>query len=181
MFEEYLVDAREFYDIAQKAEQQGEIREAQRYYRAAVFYAASALEAFVNYVAQGVKLAQSLPPHEVAFLNDKELVFDPRKGKVIERTHYYAIEDKVKFLIRKFNPNYDLSTSKEWSQFLEFKKFRDGLIHPKQVDDDTPVEKYDKILHDGLSCVIFLMNVISESYYERPLRKKILDLIPDSN
>lgn len=179
MFEEYLIDAREFYDIAKKAKQQGEIREAQRYYRAAVFYTASALEAFVNYVAQGFELTPSFPPHEAAFLNDRELVFDPRKGELVERVRYYAIEDKVRFLIRQFNPNYSLGTSKEWSRFLEFKEFRDGLIHPRQSDDDTSVERYDEILRDGLSCIISLMNVMAKGIYKRPLRKKVLDLVPD--
>ena len=50
MFQDYLEDASQFYQLAETKNANGEEREAKMYYRAAVFCAASALEAFVNLI-----------------------------------------------------------------------------------------------------------------------------------
>lgn len=46
MFEEYLQDAYEFFQAAQKAAEAKDERVARRFYRAAVFYTSGAIEAF---------------------------------------------------------------------------------------------------------------------------------------
>jgi hypothetical protein len=51
MFEEYLQDAFEFLTIAEELLSKNKERDAKRYYRASVFYTASAMESFINYIA----------------------------------------------------------------------------------------------------------------------------------
>ena len=76
MFEEYLQDSYEFFILARQASKKSEERTARRYFRASVFYAAGAIEAFTNYIADSLAKAQTLSIHEISFLNDKALVFD---------------------------------------------------------------------------------------------------------
>ena len=136
------------------------------------------MEAFINYIGDSFDKAETLSPHERAFLNDKQLLFDPLKGSVIEQTRYYGIDDKVKFLVRKFIPKYDIGESKAWSHFIGFKALRDSLVHPRQVDDEIKIREYREKLRFGMSGTITLMNVISNGIFKRPLRKQVLDLIP---
>src|SRR5262249_32612824 len=122
--------------------------------------------------------AESLTPHEIAFLNDKNLYFSPDKGTLVEKTEFHRLEDKLKLLIRKFSPNFDFKSA-SWSRFMEFKDFRDSLVHPRQIDDETSVKDYQGRLHRGLTGIIDIMNCLSKGVFGKPLRKKLLDLIPE--
>lgn len=179
MFEEYLQDAYELFSAANEAANKSRNREARRYFRAAVFYTASAMEAFVNYIGDSFNKAEKLSVYERAFLNDSQLVFDPAKGIVVTQTRYYGIDDKLKFLIHNFAPKYDIGKSKAWTSFIEFKNLRDSLVHPKHIDDEIEINEYREKLRIGMFGTITLMNDISKGVYKRPLRKKILDLIPE--
>jgi len=118
VFEEYLQDSYDFFITAQGAFEQSDDRKARRYYRASVFYAASAMEAFVNYTADAFAEGESLSPHEIAFLNDRVLAFSSKKGKLVKQTKYYSIDDKLGVLLRKFVPDFDFETNTSWSRFM---------------------------------------------------------------
>jgi len=176
MFEEYLQDAYEFLAIAENSK---EDRGARRYYRAATFYTAGAIESFLNYVAESFAHAQNLTPHEIAFLTDKNLSFSPDKLKVVEKIEYHKIEDKLKVLIRRFLPTLDLGKTSWWSELQEFKDFRDSLVHPRKSEDETDVATYHEKVTSGLRATIQGMNEISKGIFKRPIRKQLLDLMPD--
>jgi hypothetical protein len=177
MFEDYLQDAYDFYQTAQNAAAAKNDRVARRYYRAVVFYASGAIEAFVNYIADSFAKAGSLSPHEIAFLNDKRFDFSTNKFTVIERTEYHRVEDKLKFLIRKFEPTFDFKST-SWSRIMAFKKFRDSLVHPRQSEDELSIAEYKRKLQTGIGGIIEIMNSVSKGIFKKPLRKQILDLIP---
>jgi len=179
MFEEYLQDAYEFFEIAQKATQEFDERTARRYYRASVFYTAGAIEAFINYIADSFAKAESLSPHEIAFINDKNINFSADKLMLVEKTEFHKLEDKLKFLIKKFQRDFDFHGNHGWSKLMEFKDFRDSLVHPRQTEDETSVAEYQKKLRRGMSGVIEVMNSLSKVIFKKPLRKQLLDLIPD--
>ena len=176
MFEEYLQDSNEFLSIAEEAFKASNEREARRYYRASVFYSAGAIEAFVNYIADSFAQAESLTAHETAFLNDKRLIFSIDRG-LNERTEYHSIDDKLRLLLNKFVPDFDFSSG-IWSSFMQFKNFRDLLVHPRQADDKTKIIEYQKKVQAGLSSIIELMNCVSKGIFKKPLRRQLLDLIP---
>lgn len=176
MFEEYLQDSHNFLSIAADALKVSDEREARRYYRASVFYSAGAIEAFVNYIADSFAKAESLTAHEIAFLNDRRLVFSIDRG-LTERTEYHSIDDKLRFLLNKFVPGFDFSSG-TWSSFMQFKNFRDLLVHPRQADDKTEIIEYKKKAQAGLSSIIELMNCVSKGIFRKPLRRQLLDLIP---
>ena len=175
MFEEYLQDSYEFLMIARGAPND---RESRRYYRASVFYAAGAIEAFLNYVADSFAKAGSLMPYEIAFLNDKNLVFSVEKGSLVEKVEFHRIEDKLKLLLLRFVPQFDFSST-IWCRVMEFKDFRDSLVHPRQSEDETGIPEYDKKVRAGASAIIEIMNQIAQGVFGRPLRKQLLDLIPE--
>src|ERR1035437_377654 len=174
MFEEYLIDSYYFYEETNNLT---EDRDKIRNLRASIFYVASAIEAFANFIGETFSKGDSLFKYEIAFLLDKKIIFDHAKIQVKEVTEYHKIDDKLKLLIKKFSCEFDFS-SKEWSDFMEFKKFRDLLIHPRETENEILVEDYKKENQKGLSSIINIMNVISNGIFRKPLRQKLLDLIP---
>lgn len=177
MFEEYLQDSYYFWSMAQELSGDHEEREARRYYRASVFYASGAMEAFVNYLADSFEKAGSISRHEICFLNDKILIFSPEKG-LEERVAYHRLDDKVRLLIHRFAADFDFQGI-TWIRFMEFKSFRDSLVHPRQVDDETTLAEYRKRVREGLKAIIEIMNCVSKGMFGKPLRKQLLDLIPE--
>lgn len=175
MFEEYLQDASEFFRLAAE---NSDVRIARRYYRAAVFYTASAMEAFVNYVADTFEKGGTFTPHEIAFLTDKNLAFSQKRWIVEEKTEFHRVEDKIRFLLHKFSPEFDFN-NQAWSSLMNLKDVRDSLIHPRVAEDETTIEAYRRILGTGLHGVISTMNSISEAIFKKPLRPQILDLRPE--
>ena len=175
MFEEYLQDSYEFFVIAERTSND---REARRYYRASVFYATGAIEAFVNYLADSFAKAERLTPNEISFLNDKVLIFSSDKGKLVEKGKFYKLDDKLKFLLRKFVRDFNFSNT-IWSKVMEFKDFRDSLVHPRKADDDIDVKEYKKKVRAGISSIIEIMNLLCQGIFMKPLRKQLLDLIPE--
>ena len=174
MFEEYLQDSYHFLSTAETLPIE---RDAKRYYRASVFYASGAIEAFINYLADSLAKANNIPRYEICFLNDRILQYSPDKG-LIERVVYHRLDDKVRVLMRRFAADFDFQGS-TWSTFMEFKTFRDSLVHPRQVDDETGLTDYSRKVRAGLKSIIELMNHISKGMFGKPLRKQLLDLIPE--
>jgi hypothetical protein len=178
MFEEYLQDANAFLNLARTCVEEGDERSARRYFRASIFYASSAMEAFVNYLGDTFAKGKSLNQFETAFINDKCLQFSPKKGAVLERVDYHSIDEKLRFLIKKFINDYDFN-NQFWANFMQLKKLRDDLVHPKENDDNHTILEYDKAIHHGLSGVINIMDTPMYGIFHRHLRRKLLDLIPD--
>lgn len=177
MFEDYLQDAHNFLEIAEKYSKSSNDREARRYFRGSVFYISSAIEAFVNYIAGGFKEAGNVDHHETNFLNDLVETYSVKDG-VKERQEFHRIDEKIRLLINKFVPNFNFQDPM-WSHFMEFKLFRDSLVHPRIIEDELPLESYKKKVRAGLKATINIINSISQGVYKRPLRRQILDLMPD--
>jgi len=174
MFEEYLIDSYYFYEQANTI---SDDREVIRYLRASIFYVASAIESFANFIGDTFYQGESLSKYEIAFLLDKKIVFDHSKIETKEVTEYHRIEDKLRILIKKFSNDFDFNSS-VWSNFITFKKFRDSLVHPREGENEISHADYRKQLENGMYSIITLMNTISKGIFGKPLRKKLLDLIP---
>mgnify|MGYP001082970276 CR=1 FL=1 len=173
MFEDYLEDSNYF---AVKASKESSEREIKRHYRVAIFCAMSAVEAFINYVGDTLIQGETLQPYEISFLTDKK--FDAPGGtfQILEQTEYHRLEDKLRFLLSKFVPHFDFEHDPCWCRLLELKKFRDKITHPRQDEDEIDIAEYKKKIEIGLSAAIETMNNLCKGIFNRPLRKKILDL-----
>jgi hypothetical protein len=177
MFEDYLQDSHYFLTAAETTIKEGNAREARRYFRAAVFCAFGAMEAFVNYLADSFSKAKSIPAHEILFLTDNALVFAKNKG-FVERTEFHRLEDKLRLLISKFVPGFDFE-GLSWNRFKEFKDLRDSLVHSRDAEDERDPSDYRMRMREGLKSIIEIMNKIMEGMAGRPLRRQILDLVPE--
>lgn len=173
MFETYLFDAKKLFDLGIRSHNQKDQESAKMLYRASIMHSSSALEAYINYLAYSFSMSGNLPTIELAYLCDSAYYFD--KGTKKTKVSYHPIDEKIRILIKIFNINFDFGM-KEWSDFKEFKDFRNILIHPKQIDDDIDINIYKKKARVGISSVLNIMNILSKGVYKRPLRKKIAEL-----
>lgn len=176
MFEDYIQDAFSFYNLAETQVNNGNEREAKMFYRASVFCAASSLEAFVNFIGDTFKQGDNLDRNEIAFLNDKVLEISTSKATIEEKTKFNSIDGKIKFILKKFNVPLDISTAREWRDFLMFKDLRDSLVHPKLISDENTLSEYQQSIKKGLNANIDIMSSISNTLFSKPLRKNLLDL-----
>ena len=173
MFEEYLTDANYF---AVKASEMKVENEKKRYYRVSVFCVMGSVEAFINYFGDTLEISKILTSHEIAFLMDKKFDIAGGTFQVLNQKEYHKIEDKLRFLLHRFVPKFDFNRNPSWSNFVEFKRFRDKIIHPHQEEDDIAIAEYKKKISNGLSAAIEIMNHLCKGIFKRSLRKKILDL-----
>lgn len=179
MFEDYLEDAYEFYNLGNIAAQEGNERVAKRYYRACSFYCLGAMEAFVNFVAETMKMTDRFDEYLIAFLCDQSIVFDYGKGKKIRKGEYHRLEDKIKVILRAYDPEFSFNEG-YWARFQEFKDFRDKLVHPKLSVDEYSLDEYSRNLRFGLNGVVQTMNAISQSVFGKRLRQRLLDIDPEN-
>ncbi len=173
MFEDYLEDSNYFAVTASKKIGK---REKKRYYRVAIFCAMSAFEAFINYVGDTLIQGETIKPYEISFLSDKKFDIQGGTFQILEQTEYHRLEDKLRFLILKFIPDFDFKHDPSWCRLLELKKFRDKITHPRQDEDEIEISEYKKKIEIGLSAAIDIMNNLCKGIFNRPLRKKILEL-----
>jgi hypothetical protein len=173
MFEDYLGDAHYF---GLKARELIGSREKKRYYRASVFCAISSMEAFINYIGDAFGKGDVFEPYEIALLNDKKFVRKKGEFKILEQMEYHRIEDKLEFLICKFVPKFDFNKEAAWSRFIELKRFRDAIMHPRQDEDTIKIAEYDRKIKIGLSSTIKIMDYLCKGIFKKPLRKKLMDL-----
>ena len=174
MFEQYLKDASYFYSAAENKENKAS------YYRASIFHLASAVEAYINYLAYSFDHGNFLKTTtEINFLNDRTEYVDAKKGRIKIQKKYYPVDDKLRFLVKHFSKeNSNLIGNSCWSGYIEFKKFRDELVHPKEEMQDITDEEYKVITREGLRNTILLLDEISKSIFTDGLRPGILDYIP---
>ena len=175
MFEDYLSDAH-YYLIEGNHRKRENIEASIRAYRASVFLSASALEAFINYIGETLDKSADLSLHERDLLNDREHLIKIEAAILVDKTKYFTVESKIKYLIKKFNIDYEVASSSEWSKFQEFRKFRNKLIHPRENVNDFTIDNYKQHSEIGLKVNIFFIDLILNGVIGRPLRKKIKDL-----
>ena len=112
----------------------------------------------------------------MALLIDKKFALRNGHFEILSQDEYHRIEDKLRYLICKFAPDFDIASNSAWPQFAEFKKFRDSITHPRNQDDEVPIKDYQRIIKSGLSSIITIMNYLSQGIFKKPLRKKLRDL-----
>lgn len=173
MFEDYLEDA---YALAGQARTSSDIVAKKRYYRAAVLYSASAVEAFLNYVADTLEKGSALEPCELAFLADRRFGFHQGKIEPLDTTEYHRTEEKLSLLLAEFRPSYDIAGEPSWSHLTELRRLRDKIVHPRNHDDEVTPQQYDALLGRGLAAAIEVMDQLCQGVFGRRLRQRLRDL-----
>lgn len=173
MFEEYLQDSHHFGSEALSTIND---REAKRSYRAAIFYAASSMESFINFISEILSESGELAAYEVALLFDKRFALENGKFELIDRFELHGVEEKIRFLIYKVDPSFDFATFSAWSQYLEFKDLRNKIVHPIHGDDEISVDEYKNTLKRGFHSIIEIINFLCQKIIGKPLRRNIAEL-----
>jgi hypothetical protein len=173
MFEDYLIDAYEFALEARKANDE---RTSKRYYRAATFYAISSVEAFINFIGDILSKGGKTAEYEIAFLTDKKFGVVKDSFTITKQVEYNRLDDKLRFLICKYVKEFDFVREPEWSRFIELKRFRDGLVHPRTDIDEINIADYDEKIKTGLYATIRIIDMLCKGFFQKNLRKKIRDL-----
>ena len=132
------------------------------------------MEAFVNFIASMFKGQNGWAENEIMFLNDEGWRYN--KGEMEVVTEYHRLEEKMKLLMKKFTPDFDYEHNPNWAQFVEFKKFRDAIMHPRADEDETSIAQYEGMARQGLRSTIELIDALSQGIFRRHLRQGILDL-----
>ena len=174
MFEQYLEDAFYFFNEAENKDNKAS------YYRASIFHLASAVEAYVNFLAYSFDQGDIIESAtEINYLNDRREDVDSTKGSTKIKKNYNPIDEKLKFIVNHFNKS-DFNPGNEacWSGYINFKKFRDELVHPKEDISEITDEEYKYKTEKGLRDTIKLLDSISKSIFNKGLRPGILDYIP---
>lgn len=173
MFEDYIEDA---YSLAISAKGEADERVAKRYYRAAIFYAVSSIEAFLNFVGETLEKGGKVPTYEIAFLKDKKFGITGDSFEMLRQMEFHKIEAKLRFLIKKHAKEYDLGSEPSWRNFIVFKRFRDELVHPRKMEDEISIKEYDEILRVGLNSTIEIMDILCRGLFNKGLRKKVVEM-----
>lgn len=174
MFQTYLRDSHYFFSKGLE-----DSNEKTAYMRAAIFHLASAVEAFVSKVAYALEEANTVSKDELDFLKDRKFRVDADTAVVNEESNFNAIDKKLRYLVNKYvNSPESVFRSNEWAEYLDFKRFRNELVHPKNVSEDFEFNKYNDAIEKGLRSTISLLNQISLSVYGEKFRKSITDLSP---
>jgi len=172
LIEEYLIDANFFLNKAFELEDDP----ARRYYRITIFCIFAALESFINSISQTLSSSKLLSDYEMSFLSDKKYELVNDHFEISDQWEYHKCEKKLKFLLKKFNTDFNFETNKCWSIFIELKRKRDELTHPREDFDETDIVIYKRLSIEGLNCIIDIINDLSNKIYKKPLRKKIREL-----
>ena len=172
MYDIYIEDA---YYLALKGKEAADDREKKRYFRASIFYSISAVEAFVNYVGDTLSKSKEFPPYEIAFLTDRRFDITNGQFEILDIPRYQRLEDKLRFLLNKFVPTYDFNSS-HWREFVEFKRFRDSLVHPRDSDDAISADEYGHRIEAGISSTLNLIDCLCKGIFGKGLRQGLREL-----
>lgn len=172
MFEQYLMDASRLYEKSNN-----NIDEI-LYLRSVIFHLAGAVEAYVNDLPSAFEGSEKYSSFELDFLMDRTWQVVPQSATVKEITRFNSIKDKLKFLARKHQRDgYVILDAPVWGKYIQFKDFRDKLVHPREDLEDVSIEEYRYEASEGLKTIIELLNLLSQSIYRKPLRKRLLEIV----
>jgi hypothetical protein len=156
-------DSKYFFLEAQKRAVHDEISE--RFIKASILLSWAAFEGWINKTSLDfAKSSKELSTHEKAFLFEKRVSLEKGQFKISGADKYESSESKLEFLLTTIaKSNLDKST-KHWQEFLEAKKVRDSLIHPK----DSRFEEYSiQKAEDTIKILSYYLNVLSNKIYHK--------------
>jgi hypothetical protein len=156
-------DSKFFLLEAQKRAVHDEISE--RFIKASILLSWAAFEGWINKTSLDfAKSSKELCTHEKAFLFEKRVFLEKGQFRISGADKYESSESKLEFLLTTIaKSNLDKST-KHWQEFLEAKKVRDSLIHPK----DNRFEEYGiQKAEDTIKILSYYLNALSNKIYHK--------------
>jgi len=167
----YLNNAQKYLDLASEID---ENEDRDWLLIPAIIMSWASIESFVNNMMDDFS---RLPPdlfelHERSLLLEERIRFiDEGKdaGKfILKGNDFKRLEEKILFLIWKFNPDKQISIkgNKLWNRFVKFKTLRDSIVHPRRSKD--VLITYDDST-EFRNTAIEIIGLIAEKVWKKPL------------
>ena len=144
----------------------------QAYLHACLVLGFSALEAYLNSIADELLVRDDLSLQEQSILSQKEIEFSNGEFELTEKLKFYRIEDRVQYLHRKFaRKNLDKSQS-WWSELKSGIHLRNQLTHPKESPSINSAQ-----VKNAMVSIISTIDILFQSIYksEFPAASRGLD------
>ena len=170
-FREYLLVSEDF--ASRAADESQEFQRKQAIVIATVF-AWTSIESFVNsMLADFEAVRDRFQMHEVAFLEEKRLVFKDSGvapgSFALEGKEYRRIEHKILFLVARFGRGVNVSGLRKgdslWQKFERFKAARDSLVHPRDAEYEITVEQ----LESFVSVAKEIIQILAKEVWNKPV------------
>lgn len=118
----------------EKAQGENECKEGQQaYLHAALVLGFSALESYINGIADEMLLRKEHSLLERSILSEKDISFENGEYKLTSKLKIYRLEDRILFLYRKYAGQPINTTESWWSNLKSSLKLRNELAHPKSA------------------------------------------------
>lgn len=156
---ELLEESKRFLEKAQSRDESEEGRKA--YLHAALVLGFSALESYVNGIADEMLLRKELTVLERSILDEKEISFDDGEFKLTSKLKIYRLEDRINFLYKKYAGEPINTTESWWSDLKSGLKLRNEIAHPKS----SPIINLDNT-EKALKAIIKTIDALFVAVYK---------------
>lgn len=130
------------------------------YQHASLLLSISALEAFINGIADDFAQSSALSLLEKSLLLEKDITFDRGEYELSARLKISRLTDKIEFLYRFFSKTaIDKSSSIWWSNLQTGIDLRNKIVHPKEMAAISLMQLENTILA-VINCVDDLFKII---------------------
>lgn len=150
----------------EKAKQSDNSIQINAYLHASLVLGFSSLEAYVNSICDEILLKQ-VPLIEKSILSEKEIILDNDQFKISNKLKIYRLEDRIKFLYKKFSGNSIDENSEYWSDLKSGTNLRNQVTHPKEKPKEFTEEKVSR----ALMAIIGTINQLCQVIYKKPFPK----------
>ena len=138
--------------------------EKEAYLHASILLGMSALEAFLNAIAEELLVRSDLPLQEQAILAEKEIKFINGKFELGNQLKMYRVIDRIEFLYCKFSGKCITETDLWYQNIKQSISLRNSLVHPKSL-----VAINEKQANHVLQSVLDTVNQLYLTIYRKGL------------
>ncbi len=152
-----LEESKRFLELANNSETSvGETA----FLHASILTGMSALEAYINSIAEELLTWPKFGLHEKALLGEKDIELKNGEFSLSEKLKIYRLTDRIEFLYYKFK-SIKLSGKNEkwWPDLKNSIKLRNSLVHPKEEIKITS-ERVEVLIQSIIDCLLCLSQII---------------------
>ncbi|HOA06420.1 MAG TPA: hypothetical protein PK419_00285 [Spirochaetota bacterium] len=162
-----LEEAKRFLEIAKTKSENYQMP----YLHASILISISSLESFVYGISDDFKDSRALTMHEIAFLSEKEILFENGKFQISNKLKMNRLIERIEFIFQRFKQDSLNKNNQWWSQLNEGIRIRNSIVHPKECVSLT----YDNV-SNTLKAIIQCINELFLVVYKRKFPKFKLGL-----
>lgn len=135
------------------------------YAHAALLLCFSALEAYLNAVADELAARPNLGVLDRSILTERDFTLDDGRFQVTQRFKMYRLEDRLLYIVANFSPSGSQSptTSPWWQKLKAGIDLRNQLVHPKAKVQVDPAA-----VANALTAILECLDTVYQAVFLRP-------------